>query len=58
MSDSYGLYPANTEILSWRIYDKTLTENQKEIRKLGWNRILYHHIMLKLADEFQMLWIL
>ena len=39
-------------------YDKTLTENQKEIRKLGWNRILYHHIMLKLADEFQMLWIL
>lgn len=44
MSDMYTASIFNPTVLSWRLYDQTLTKEQRRIRKSGWERIRQFHL--------------
>ncbi len=44
LSDSYKTFPANTVIVSWRLYERKLTKEVASIRRSGWKRIQQYHL--------------
>lgn len=44
LSDSYQTFPANTVIVSWKLYEKRLSKEVVSIRRAGWKRIQEYHL--------------